>query len=51
MAKLNHGLNISYKFVDFICQYIFKYCFWQVKLHLKLIISLSFIIMLKSYFH
>jgi hypothetical protein len=20
MAKLNHGLNISYKFLDFICQ-------------------------------
>jgi hypothetical protein len=24
MAKLNHGLNISYKFLNFICQIYFK---------------------------
>ncbi len=29
MAKLNHGLNISYKFLKFICQikFIFKFFF------------------------
>jgi hypothetical protein len=29
-TKLNHGLNINYKVLNFICQ-IFKYLFWQVK--------------------
>ncbi len=31
-VKLNHGLNIYCKFLNFICQNVFKYLFWQVKL-------------------
>ncbi len=48
MAKLNHGLNISCKFFNFICQ-IYLNIFWQVKLFY--LISFGINIMIINYIY